>query len=209
MGAVLPEITAAEFAQRLADLGFDPGPEAVARLVAHYQELRRWNATLSLVGPGTAAQIVERHYGEALEALPLLESTRGVVVDLGSGAGFPGFVLAACRPDLQVVLVEARERKATFLAAAARRAALAVRCLNVRVAEPLPHDFPESVDLYTCRALRLPVSILEALDRRSSGRWLFWSTADALEIPSSWSAIRRRPLAGADRRALIEVSSPR
>jgi 16S rRNA (guanine(527)-N(7))-methyltransferase RsmG len=207
MGAVLPEIEPADFERRLAECGFELGADSLNRLLAHYRELRRWNVTLSLVGPGTAAEIVERHYAEALAALPWVAEVRGCVVDLGSGAGFPGFVLAACRPDLEVVLVEARERKATFLAAAARQAGLAVRCLNVRVAEPLPQGFPMSVDVYTCRALRLPQSTLEVLDRRCSGRWLFWSTPESLEIPPSWAVKRQRLLGGATRRSLIEVES--
>ena len=63
------------------------------------------------------------------------------LLDLGSGAGFPGIVLAAARPDLEVTLLEARERKWAFLAAACRRAGLACRCLNARVSAN-PADLP-------------------------------------------------------------------
>ena len=65
----------------------DVSDGALDRLWLHYQELRRWNPTLSLVGPGTAGEIVERHYGEALAALPLLRPGPQVVIDAGSGAG--------------------------------------------------------------------------------------------------------------------------
>ena len=52
-----------------------------------------------------AGEVVERHYGESLAALPLAPA-EGRLVDLGSGAGFPGWVLAAARPGLEVTLVD-------------------------------------------------------------------------------------------------------
>ena len=78
---------------------------AEAALYAHYQELSRWNQRLSLIGPGTAGEIVARHYGEALAALPLVPSSAQWGLDIGSGAGFPGLVLAAARPGLKMTLV--------------------------------------------------------------------------------------------------------
>lgn len=188
MGAELPEIPRQEFQRRLESLPASASVDAASfdRLYAHYQELRRWNPVLSLVGPGTATEPVERHYGEALAALPFLAGVR-TLVDLGSGAGFPGFVLAACRPEIEVLLIEAKERKCAFLAAAARRARLSIRCLNVRVSVPLPPSFPGSVDLYTCRALRLPEDVLAELDERLTPprRWALWSTPAALSVPQA------------------------
>src|SRR5947209_4043348 len=129
----LPRLTPEELATALAAVSPEPlAPAVTAALHAHYLELARWNRTLSLIGPGTAGEIVERHYGESLAALPLVPE-EGELVDLGSGAGFPGLVIAAARPRLAVTLVEARERKWAFLQAAARRAALPCRCLNARV----------------------------------------------------------------------------
>jgi 16S rRNA (guanine527-N7)-methyltransferase len=200
MGARLPPLSAAEFARRL-------GPQAdeliAARLFAHYEELSRWNPMLSLVGPGTADVVVERHYGEALAGVELLDGVRSLV-DLGSGAGFPGFVLAACRPDVEVTLVEAKQRKVSFLLAAARRAQLSLRCLNVRVSATLPQDFPRRVDLFTSRALRLPEETLLALDERLSpgGRWACWSTREALVLSPALRVSRVLALPNADERAI-------
>lgn len=205
MGATLPDISRPEFSGRLQEAG-SIDVESTDRLFAHYQELRRWNPMLSLVGPGTATEIVERHYGESLAALPFLDGVDRLV-DLGTGAGFPGFVLAACRPDIEVTLVEARERKCSFLAAAARRARLSIRCLNVRVSSPLPPGFPGSVDLYTCRALRLPEDALGALGERLSGpsRWLFWSTAVSLACPEGFEVRQTQVLERSSQRALFVV----
>ena len=121
----LPTISGDEFAAGIAALSPEPlAAPAQAALYAHYLELRRWNERLGLIGPGTADEVLVRHFGESLAALPLIPRSARQGLDLGSGGGFPGLVLAAARPNLQMTLVEARERKWAFLIAAARRASL-------------------------------------------------------------------------------------
>ncbi|MCB1057942.1 MAG: class I SAM-dependent methyltransferase, partial [Acidobacteria bacterium] len=81
-------------------------PRCLEALWRHYQELRRWNRLVSLVGPGTAEEVWHRHYAESLAAVPWLaellvavpSESPPTVLDLGSGAGFPGFVVAAALP---------------------------------------------------------------------------------------------------------------
>ena len=109
---------------------------------AHYEELARWNSVVSLVGPAFSGEIFERHYAESLAALPLLPAGPFRLLDLGSGAGFPGLVLAAARPDCEVVLVEARERKWAFLQSAVRRAELSCQCLRATVGAAHQPDLP-------------------------------------------------------------------
>lgn len=204
MGASLPDLAPEAFRARLAA----SSPEALTgatqnALHAHYQELRRWNPTLSLVGPGTAGEVVERHYGESLAALPLLPPAPAVLVDVGSGAGFPGFVLAAARPNLTVTLVEAQERKWAFLEAACRRAALPCRCLNARVASPLPADFPAVIDLVTARAIA-PEALAPLLERLApTGRVLLWTTSTP-EL-GGLAAGRTIALPGSERRQIVEL----
>ena len=122
MGVELPLILREEFAERLSRCGPEELSESqVETLFLHYSELRRWNRRISLVGPIAKGLVVERHYGESLEGLRFLESKEGALVDLGSGAGFPGFVLAAVRPGVRVTLVESRERKWSFLESVCRK----------------------------------------------------------------------------------------
>src|SRR5258708_35932431 len=135
MGAKLPAISRAEFERGIAAVSPEPvTAEVMAALYAHYLELARWNERLGLIGRGTVDEVLVRHYGEALGALPLIPPATRRAVDLGSGAGFPGLVLAAARPDLEMTLVEARERKWSFLVAAARKACVPCPCLNVTAA---------------------------------------------------------------------------
>jgi 16S rRNA (guanine527-N7)-methyltransferase len=208
MAVVLPAIPPAELAAAIQARSPEPLPAATRdRLVSHYEELRRWSARLSLIGPGTAAEVAERHFGESLAALPYLPEPRGRLVDIGSGAGFPGLVLAAARPDWQVTLVEAQERKWAFLQAAARRAGLSCRCLNVRVAALLPPGFPDAYEVVTVRALRLPPPVLAALAERlaPAGRLLLWAGADSPAPPAGWAVTGEIALPGSLARRVLKV----
>lgn len=210
MPFALPVISRSGFAEALAACSPEPLEErAVDALYAHYQELSRWNQRLSLIGPGTVDEIVERHYGEALAALPFLTPTAraGQALDVGSGAGFPGLVLAAARPDLTMTLAEAQERKWAFLLTAARRASLPCRCLNVRVGFPLPAGLPESLDLVTARALKLSPEVLAALAGRlgAEGRILLWVGEDDPDLPPKLSPSGCIELPGSRTRRILRL----
>jgi 16S rRNA (guanine(527)-N(7))-methyltransferase RsmG len=95
-------------------------PEQVATLEAHYELLLRWNKVLNLTTISGLVEAVDRHYCESLflaERLPVQQS----IVDIGSGAGVPGFVVAVARPGCSVTLIESHQRKAVFLREASRR----------------------------------------------------------------------------------------
>ena len=208
MAFPLPSLSPAQFAGEIASLSPEPLSDAtVLALYSYYQELARWNERLNLVGPGTAGEILARHFGESLAALPLLPTGARVGLDLGSGAGFPGIVLAAARPGLEMALVEARERKWAFLLAAARRAALPCRCLNARVRVPLPAGLPESVDVITSRALRLDPQTWRALAHRlgAEGRVLLWVGEQDPELPPDLVACGGVKLAGSERRRILAL----
>ncbi len=208
MTSVLPDLSRDDFAGRLARaVPVELPPGALDALYAHYQELRRWAPALSLIGPGTAHEVVERHYAESLEGLAAIPPGARTLVDVGSGAGFPGLVLAAARPDLEVTLIEPRQRRWAFLLSACRRAALPCRCLDARVDNPLPPELPERIDVITTRALKLPLQVLETLAGRlaAGGRVLIWAGAADPPIPPNLELRRSRPLAGGCRRRIVEL----
>jgi 16S rRNA (guanine527-N7)-methyltransferase len=207
VGTTLPDLSAQQFEQRLqAGLAAAGGaacpPAALSALFRHYQELRRWSPRLALIGPGTAAEVVERHFVESLLAAPWVP-LRGRLLDVGSGAGFPGLVLAAVRPELEVVLVESRQRKWAFLEAARRAASLSCRCLNATVGAP-GDALPGEVDIVTLRALRLPPAVLAAVASRlrPGGGVLFWSGEEDPVLPDNLAIDAERPLPGERRRLL-------
>jgi 16S rRNA (guanine527-N7)-methyltransferase len=177
----------------------------------HYEELRRWSPRVDLIGPGAADEIFARHYGEALAALPLLPAPSAArplrLLDLGSGAGFPGLILAAARTDAEVWLVEPRERRAAFLAAVLRRAQLAaVRVVNARVAPNALPPLPANLTLVTLRALRLDPRTFRALlpHLAPDARFLFWSGGEAPAVPPELVAAGTLELAGSRQRRIRE-----
>lgn len=91
----------------------------VDRLRQYLALLEKWQAKINLVGPSTLADPWRRHLLDAAQLLPVLPAGTGPVVDLGSGAGIPGLILAACGvPDVH--LIESNGRKCAFLREAAR-----------------------------------------------------------------------------------------
>ncbi len=209
MGSPLPDVGRSEFKERLlACSPVELPAKTLDKLFAHYTELRLWNPRLSLVGPGERDEIVERHYGEALAALPLVPPGCREAADVGSGAGFPGLVLAAALPGLRMTLVEPRRRKWSFLKAAARKASLSCICLNARVGAAPPEGLPRDLDLVTVRALKLGPPELRALASRlgPEGRFLFWAGERDPRVPEGFAAARELRLAGGERRRIVELA---
>ena len=181
----------------------------VEKLWIHYSEVCKWNPRLSLIGPGTGAEIVERHYGESLAGLGFLSKADRTVIDIGSGGGFPGWVLAAVLPKVQFRLIEPREKKWVFLQTCIRKAALlSCEAVNARVEAPLPSalDLPKSIDVVTSRALALPAEILEVIAAHSPGlRFLFWVGKEEIALPTGYRVCRSQPLSDSRYRRIVEL----
>ncbi len=208
MAFELPDFSRGALDRRLQELS----PERLSvrtleSLAAIYAELRRWNRRLPLIGRGTREVVLERHFGESLAALPLLAMSGGDLVDVGSGAGFPGLVLAAARPGWSVTLIEARERKWAFLAAANRAAGLSCRCLNARVGPALPEGVPVRVDVVTVRAVELEEQVVAPLRPRMGrgARLLCWRGAKGVPALEGFSPGREISLAGSESRRIVEL----
>ena len=225
MGSPLPEISKNEFIEELdtsieiRDIpGSWPLPASYGeQCYEHFQELRRWNPRLSLIGPGTATEIVQRHYVESLEGLSLLaDPITGKpprrLLDVGSGGGFPGMILAIAAPETEVFLLEPRQRKWAFLRSAARRSGLSCHCLDGRVGEvrgrtALPPEIPQGIDLITSRALALSTHQVESFrDHSPEVRLLLWSGRKEPELSDSFQVRRKRVLGWSRDRRILEIS---
>ena len=86
--------------------------------------LRKWNVAINLVSPTTLDQIRSRHIADSRALVDFAADAQGKWVDLGSGGGFPGMVVAICRPDLDVTLIESDQRKCSFLRSVSRELSL-------------------------------------------------------------------------------------
>lgn len=150
--------------------------ETLDRLEAYAALLEKWQARINLVGPATLPQLWRRHMLDSAQLYRLLPAgTRGLV-DLGSGAGFPGLVLAAMGVP-EVHLIEADSRKCAFLREAARVMGIRPVIHNRRIDQVTPF----AADVVTARALA-PLSELLAhawpflrrpVDNGDSGDCLF------------------------------------
>ncbi len=122
--------------------------ETLARLEAYAELLIRWSARINLVGRDTLADLWRRHMLDSAQLLPLIPEGAQGLIDLGSGAGFPGLVLAILGIR-SVELVEAASRKAAFLREAARITESNPTIRPCRIAAVPPHP----VDVVSARAL--------------------------------------------------------
>jgi 16S rRNA (guanine527-N7)-methyltransferase len=95
-------------------LGVEFGADSIRRLDAFLGLLHLWNQRTRLVGDREAVVIVAKHVVDCLAPVALMPP-RGIVVDVGSGGGFPGAIIACLRPDLGLVFIESRRRPASFL----------------------------------------------------------------------------------------------
>ncbi len=154
----VPHMTGATGATGMCRTRNDVSRETLGRIETYLAELLRWNARINLVARGDAARVWARHVEDSLQLLALMPEglARGFggvggaaqAVDLGSGGGFPGLVLAIAS-EVGFVLIEADARKAAFLREAARLVAAPVRVLAQRI-EAAP---PQGAMLVTARAL--------------------------------------------------------
>src|SRR5688572_4119374 len=109
------------FVREMRHIGVDVSRETRDRLEAFVHTLVRWQKAINLVGNTTLDSIWVRHILDSAQLKILIPDRAKTLTDLGSGAGFPGLVAAAMRPDLEVTLIESDARKAAFLGEAARR----------------------------------------------------------------------------------------
>jgi len=148
-----------------------------AALAAYARELARWGERMNLVG-STEPAALGRHFDDTLAAaaeLPVGAS----VVDLGSGAGFPGVPLALARPDLRLALVEIREKRLAFLRHVVRELAPQVEVLGMSIESEPPRRF----DFALLRAVARPPRSLELAApwlRAGGEAWLWVGPDDGL-----------------------------
>jgi len=126
-----------------------------AALAAYARELARWGERMNLVG-STDPGAIARHIEDALDAVAALPQGASVV-DLGSGAGFPGLPIALARRDLAVTLVEIREKRLAFLRHVVRELAPHVEVL----ARSIEDEPPRAFDFALLRAVARPARSLE------------------------------------------------
>jgi 16S rRNA (guanine527-N7)-methyltransferase len=99
-----------------AAVGVPLGNAELDLFALYHRELLLWNRRINLVSEQTSREIVVRHFVDSLTPAPWIEKPDGLLIDIGSGAGFPGIPLRIALPGLQLTLVESLRKKTSFLA---------------------------------------------------------------------------------------------
>lgn len=128
--------------------GFFVSRETLEKLETYEALLRKWQKAINLVSPGTLDDVAQRHFFDSAQMFRYIPDVDVRLCDMGSGAGFPGLVLAMLGVK-DVHLVEADIRKATFLREVSRETATPVAVHDIRIEDCKI----ENVDVMTARAL--------------------------------------------------------
>jgi 16S rRNA (guanine527-N7)-methyltransferase len=141
-------------AREASRLGCSIDVEQMERLEAYGEILRTWNDRIRLLGDRDPAMLVRKHLPDCLALISYLP-VEGLLADIGTGPGLPGLVLACMRPDLECWLIEARQRRLSFLYEAKARIGLErVRIMASRAEEITGRsEFARRASLVTARAV--------------------------------------------------------
>jgi 16S rRNA (guanine527-N7)-methyltransferase len=187
----------------------DVSRETQDRLTAYVALLTKWNAKINLVGPATLPDVWRRHILDSAQIHSQVVDA-GVLVDLGSGAGLPGLILAILGGP-QVHLIEADVRKCAFLHEAARITGATVTIHNKRI-EAAPTI---AADIVTARALAPLVQLLDHAVRflKPGGKCVFLKGArqadELTEARKTWHmSVTERPSLSDPSGTILEVESP-
>ena len=145
--------------------GVDVSRETIVDLKTFADLTAKWTTKINLISRHTVDDIWDRHIVDSLQLYDHAPETYGKWVDLGSGGGFPGIVMAILaktkQPKADFVLIESDQRKATFLRTAARELNLTVNVIPQRI-----DDTPsQEADIVSARALAPLSTLLEMTHR--------------------------------------------
>ena len=183
-------------------------PGAQGDALDRFEDLLRERAVpLGLIAESDRDRLGERHIRDSLRAASVLHTGDALLADIGPGAGLPGLVIAIARPEIQVVLIERKQRAVAFLELAVAR----LRLENVEVRHARVEDVDLRADVATARAFASLEATWEAAVRvlRPGGRLIYFA-GEALEDPEG--AAREipspEPPAGVEVERVIADSSP-
>ena len=137
----------------LIDEGMSVSPGVIRDFSTYQDILLKWNKKINLISRKDEARIVTRHFLQSLGLVKMVSFPRKArIMDLGSGAGFPGIPVKLVRPDLSIVLVESKRKKVLFL----RHVVEAIHLKNVEIVQGRIEDLEEedhTIDFIVSRAV--------------------------------------------------------
>ncbi len=149
----------------LAEIGIHPTPEQLSLFRIHFDLLLRWNSKINLTAIRDPVEIVRRHFVESAFLTKVIELRSGTLVDVGSGAGFPGLPVKVLEPAVSVILVEASQKKAAFLKEVVRSFNFPRGTPGVEVLASRIEQVGLAADWVTIRAVKPEPNLLALLTR--------------------------------------------
>lgn len=150
----------------------DVSRETRDRLETYEALLKKWNPAINLVSKSTIEDAWTRHFVDSAQIFDLTPEDTRHWVDIGSGGGFPGLVVAImaaeARPEMSTTLIESDLRKATFLRTVIRETGISAKVLSERI-EKAP---PQQADVLSARALASLTDLLGFAERHLSPKGL-------------------------------------
>ncbi|MEA3266011.1 MAG: RsmG family class I SAM-dependent methyltransferase [Candidatus Fermentibacteria bacterium] len=178
-------------------LGADLSEESYLKIGRFLDLLVLSAAKTNLVGPSEIHRLWTRHVLESIAFIPFL--TDEIVIDIGTGAGFPGMILSLCGYD--VVMVESRRKRCAFLETAARKCGVSCRVLNSRIEDAGP--FPGN-SLFTSRAVKGHEEMVKMIEPAApAGFSLITRVSRQVETCSNTVISEELPMPPLDRRGFI------
>ncbi len=151
-------------------------PEQFEKIDLFLDLLLRSADKQNLIGPSEFSRLWPRHVLESIAFVKHLPSTK--IVDIGTGAGFPGFILAICGFD--VVMVESRRKRCAFLETVARQCGVSCEVRNCRIEDTLPFS---SGAIFTSRAVKKPEEMVEMIKPVAPGEFTLVTRVSQLPEP--------------------------
>ena len=96
-------------------LGIELNEQQLAQFDIYKNELLQWNAKTNLISEYSSQEIITRHFLDSLTAMQFIQKPNARIIDVGSGAGFPGLPLKIALPSLELYLLETNRKKVSFL----------------------------------------------------------------------------------------------
>tara|TARA_Y100000590_G_scaffold240998_1_gene271006 strand:+ start:285 stop:920 length:636 start_codon:yes stop_codon:yes gene_type:complete len=145
--------------------------ETIRSLIKYENKLVYYNKNLNLIGKSTLNQIWTRHFLDSVQVIDFISKNYKSLIDIGSGAGFPGLVLAITSKDrkipMKVKLIEKSPKKANFLKTIVDELDLNVEVINQNIFE-YPKKLSE--DVFVARAFK-PLKIILELIHNKAENW--------------------------------------
>lgn len=148
-------------ADRLGANGIPFSPELPEKLEIYFRLLTEWNGKMDLVASAPEDELLDRHMTDSLTVLKSgLLAGAETLIDVGTGAGFPGMALALACPDLRVTLLDSQQKRLGFLQEVAAQTGADVRLVHARAEDGARKpEFRERFDLAAARAVA-PLNVL-------------------------------------------------